>query len=221
MIAERWGIDRDAQELFALASHQNAAAAWEAGRFDSEVAPLHGVTRDEGFRAEASLERMAALDPLPDYDRLTAALCSQVSDGAAAVLVASERAVAEHGLTPLARIEAQAVVGVDPIIMLTGPIPATAAVLERAGITIDDVDLFEVNEAFAPVVLAWLAETGADPARVNVNGGAIALGHPLGATGAKLATTLVHELARREARRGLIAICEGGGTANAILIERA
>jgi acetyl-CoA C-acetyltransferase len=220
MLAERWGIEREAQERFALASHQKATAAWEAGRFDAEVSPVHGVTRDEGFRPNASLERMARLEPLPGYDRLTAAISSQVSDGAAALLVASERAVRAHGLTPLARIEAQTVVGVDPVIMLTGPIPATAAVLDRAGITIDDVDLFEVNEAFAPVVLAWQAETGADPGRTNVNGGAIALGHPLGATGAKLATTMVHELTRRKARRGLIAICEGGGMANAMLLER-
>jgi acetyl-CoA C-acetyltransferase len=220
MIAERWEFDRSVQEQFALRSHQRAAAAWEAGYFDEEVAPLNGVTRDEGVRADTTLERMAELETLPGYDRLTAAVASQVSDGAAALLVASERAVAEHGLEPLARIEALAVVGVDPVIMLTGPIPATERLLARAGIGIDAVDLFEVNEAFAPVVLAWLAETGADPQRTNVNGGAIALGHPLGATGAKLVTTLVHELARREAHRGLVAICEGGGTANGMLIQR-
>jgi acetyl-CoA C-acetyltransferase len=220
MIAERWGLERGVQEEFALRSHQRAAAAWEAGYFDAEVAPLHGVARDEGFRADTTLERMAALEPLPGYDRLTAAIASQVSDGAAAILVASEHAIVEHGLEPLARIEALAVVGVDPVIMLTGPIPATELVLARAGVEIDAVDLFEVNEAFAPVVLAWLSETGADRERTNVNGGAIALGHPLGATGAKLVTTLVHELARRKARRGLVTICEGGGTANAILINR-
>jgi acetyl-CoA C-acetyltransferase len=220
MIAERWGFDRGSLERFALSSHQRAAAAWDAGYFDAEVAPLHGVTRDEGIRPDTTLERMAALEALPGYAPLTAAVASQVSDGAAALLVASERAVAEHGLTPLARVEAVAVVGVDPVIMLTGPIAATERILARSGIGINDVDLFEVNEAFAPVVLAWLADTGADPERTNVNGGAIALGHPLGATGAKLVTTLVHELARRDARRGLVAICEGGGTANAMLLER-
>jgi acetyl-CoA acetyltransferase family protein len=146
-------------------------------------------------------------------------VASQISDGAAAVLVASERAVNEHGLAPMARVVSMSVVGVDPVIMLTGPIPATEKALARAGVTIDEVDLFEVNEAFAPVVLAWMADTGASPDRTNVNGGAIALGHPLGATGAKLVTTLVHELRRREARYGLVAICEGGGTANATLLE--
>jgi acetyl-CoA C-acetyltransferase len=220
MIAERWDLEREALERFALRSHQRAAAAWAAGHFDAEVAPLHGVERDEGFRADTTLEKMASLPALPDYDRLTAAVASQVSDGAAAVLVASEQAVARHGLTPLARIVSLAVVGVDPVIMLTGPIPATGEVLRRAGLQLGDIDLFEVNEAFAPVVLAWLAETGADPERTNVNGGAIALGHPLGATGAKLVTSLVHELNRREAQRGLVAICEGGGTANAMIVER-
>jgi acetyl-CoA C-acetyltransferase len=221
MIAERWDLEREALERFALSSHQRAAAAWEAGHFDAEVAPLHGVERDEGFRADTTLEKMASLPALPDYDRLTAAVASQVSDGAAALLVASEAAVARHGLVPLARIVSLAVVGVDPVIMLTGPIPATGEVLRRAGLQLGDIDLFEVNEAFAPVVLAWLAETGADPESTNVNGGAIALGHPLGATGAKLVTSLVHELNRRQAQRGLVAICEGGGTANAMIVERA
>jgi acetyl-CoA C-acetyltransferase len=220
MIAEKWNIERDAMERFALRSHQRAAAAWEAGHFDSEVTPLYGVSRDEGFRPDTSLERMAALDALPGYDRLTAAVASQVSDGAAALLVASERAVNEHNLTPLARVAALAVVGVDPVIMLTGPIPVTQRLLSGAGIGVDDVDLFEVNEAFASVVLAWQAEIGADPERTNVNGGAIALGHPLGATGAKLTATIINELERRKAKRGLVAICEGGGTANGILLER-
>jgi acetyl-CoA C-acetyltransferase len=220
MIAEQWDITREQLEEFALTSHQRAGAAWDDGRFDGEVAPLAGVTRDEGMRPDSSLEKMAQLKTLPGFDRLTAAVASQISDGAAAVMIASEQAVQQHGLQPLARIVSMSVVGVDPVIMLTGPIPATRKVLERAGVAIDDVDLFEVNEAFAPVVLAWMKETGAPHERTNVNGGAIALGHPLGATGAKLMTTLVHELARREARYGVVAICEGGGTANATLIER-
>ncbi len=219
MIAERWQLDRSQLEEFALRSHQRAARAWEEGRFDAEVAPVNGVGRDEGFRADTTLEKMAQLKPLPGFPLLTAAVASQISDGAAAVLVASERAVNEHGLAPVARVVSMSVVGVDPVIMLTGPIPATEKALARAGVTIDEVDLFEVNEAFAPVVLAWMADTGASPDRTNVNGGAIALGHPLGATGAKLVTTLVHELRRREARYGLVAICEGGGTANATLLE--
>jgi acetyl-CoA C-acetyltransferase len=219
MIAERWQLERSQLEEFALRSHQRAARAWEEGRFDAEVAPVNGVGRDEGFRADTTLEKMAQLKPLPGFPLLTAAVASQISDGAAAVLVASERAVNEHGLAPVARVVSMSVVGVDPVIMLTGPIPATRKALARAGVTIDEVDLFEVNEAFAPVVLAWMADTGASPDRTNVNGGAIALGHPLGATGAKLVTTLVHELRRREARYGLVAICEGGGTANATLLE--
>jgi acetyl-CoA C-acetyltransferase len=220
LIAERWGFERDELERLALASHMRAAAAWAAGRFDAEVSPIAGVERDEGFRADTTLEKMASLPTLPGYDRLTAAVASQVSDGAAALLVASERAIGEHGLTPLARVVSLAVVGVDPVTMLTGPIPATEQVLRRAGLDQAGVDLFEVNEAFAPVVLAWLADIGADPDRTNVNGGAIALGHPLGATGAKLVTSLVHELRRSGGRYGLVAICEGGGTANAMLIER-
>ena len=221
MIAEQWNLSREDLERFALRSHQLAAAAWDAGYFDAEVAPLNGVTRDEGVRPDTTLEKMATLESLPGFTRLTAAVASQISDGAAAVLVASEAAVNEYDLTPLARVSSLAVVGVDPVIMLTGPIPATQQALRRAGVNVDDVDLFEVNEAFAPVVLAWLADTGAELERTNVNGGAIALGHPLGATGAKLVTTLVHELQRRKARRGLVTICEGGGTANAMLIERA
>jgi acetyl-CoA C-acetyltransferase len=219
LIAERWGIERAQLEEFALNSHRRAAAAWEEGRFDAEVAPVGEVTRDEGVRADTTLEKMASLKSLPGFDRLTAAVASQISDGAAGVMIASEAAVKEHGLEPLARIVSMSVVGVDPVIMLTGPIPATEHVLKRAGVKVDDVDLFEVNEAFAPVVLAWIADIGASYDRTNVNGGAIALGHPLGATGAKLMTTLVHELRRREGRYGVVAICEGGGTANATLIE--
>jgi acetyl-CoA C-acetyltransferase len=219
MVAERWGLERSELEQFALTSHQRAARAWDEGRFDAEVAPLGGIERDEGIRADSTLEKMAALPALPGFPRLTAAVASQISDGAAAVMIASEGAVEEHGLTPLARIVGMSVVGVDPVIMLTGPIPATEKVLARSGLTVDDVDLFEVNEAFAPVVLAWMADTGAGHDRTNVNGGAIALGHPLGATGAKLVTTLVHELRRQAGRYGVVAICEGGGTANATLIE--
>jgi acetyl-CoA C-acetyltransferase len=219
MVAEQWDIERSQLEEFALTSHQRAGAAWEAGYFDAEVAPVNGITRDEGVRADATLEKMAQLKPLPGFSRLTAAVASQISDGAAAVMIASEAAVKEHGLEPLARVVGMSVVGVDPVIMLTGPIPATQKVLERAGLHIDDIDLFEVNEAFAPVVLAWMADTGASHDRTNVNGGAIALGHPLGATGAKLVTTLVHELRRRQGRYGVVAICEGGGTANATLVE--
>jgi acetyl-CoA C-acetyltransferase len=220
LIAEQWGFVREDLEKFALQSHLRAAEAWSEGRFEAELAPIAGVVRDEGFRADTTLEKMASLQALPGYDRLTAAVASQVSDGSAAVLVATERAVAEHSLTPIARFVSLAVVGVDPVTMLTGPIPATRRVLERAGLRQDDVGLFEVNEAFAPVVLAWLADIGADPDRTNVNGGAIALGHPLGATGAKLVTSLVHEMQRRQEKYGLVAICEGGGTANAALFER-
>jgi acetyl-CoA C-acetyltransferase len=219
MVAEQWNLEREDLERFAYESHQRAASAWDAGHFKHEVAPLAGVERDEGIRADSTLEKMASLPALPGFPRLTAAVASQISDGAAAVMVASARAVEQYALTPLARFAGLSVVGVDPVIMLTGPIPATRKVLERAGLTIDDIDLFEVNEAFAPVVLAWLADTGADPDRTNVNGGAIALGHPLGATGAKLMTTLVHELRRRGGRYGLVTVCEGGGTANATLIE--
>ncbi len=219
MVAEQWHLDRSELERYSLQSHQRAARAWDAGRFDAEVAPIAGVERDEGIRADSTLEKMASLPALPGFPRLTAALASQISDGAAAVMVASESAVKQHGLTPLARFVGLSVVGVDPVIMLTGPIPATQRVLERAGLAIDDIDLFEVNEAFAPVVLAWMAETGASHERTNVNGGAIALGHPLGATGAKLMTTLVHELRRSGGRYGLVTVCEGGGTANATLIE--
>lgn len=220
LMVERWGIEREEMERFALTSHQRAAQAWDDGRFTAEVSPVGGLDRDEGIRRDTTLEKMAQLSPLAGYPALTAAIASQISDGAAALMVASEAAVARHGLTPRARVHAMAVVGSDPQLMLTGPIPATSAVLERGGLPLDDIDVFEVNEAFAPVVLAWSRETGASLERTNVNGGAIALGHPLGATGAKLTTTLLHELERRKGRYGLVAICEGGGTANATIIER-
>jgi acetyl-CoA C-acetyltransferase len=220
LMADKWRLEREDLERFALTSHQRAAAAWDEGRFMSEVVPYDGVAQDEGFRRNASLEAMAQLKPLPGRARLTAAVASQISDAAAALLVASARAVREHGLTPRARVHAMSVVGADPVMMLGGPIPATRKVLDRAGLQIDDIDRFEVNEAFAPVVLAWAAETGAPLERTNVNGGAIALGHPLGATGARLMTTLLCELERSGGRYGLQTMCEGGGTANATIIER-
>jgi len=201
-------------------SHQRAASAIEQGLFEAEIAPYGDVTTDEGPRPSTTLEKMAQLTPIMAGGRLTAAVASQISDGAAVVLVASERAIAEHGLTPLARIHTMAVVGSDPELMLTGPIPATERVLDRAGVKLDEVDSIEINEAFASVVLAWQRETGADLDRVNPLGGAIALGHPLGATGARLLTTLVHQLNRTKARYGLQLMCEGGGMANATLVQR-
>ena len=220
LICEKWGLKRQQLEEYALASHQRAAAAIDEGRFDREVAPVGGVGRDEGPRRDTSLEKMAGLDPLREGWELTAAVASQISDGAAALLLASEEAVRRHGLTPRARVHAMTVVGGDPVFMLTAPIPATERVLSRAGMAVGDIDLFEVNEAFAPVPLAWAADTGATLDKTNVNGGAIALGHPLGATGAKLMTTLLHELERTGGRYGLQTMCEGGGQANATIIER-
>ncbi|ARF59059.1 acetyl-CoA C-acetyltransferase [Streptomyces gilvosporeus] len=220
LIATTWGIGRREMEEFALRSHQRAVRAMDEGRFAREIVPYGDVTADEGPRRTTSLEKMAALAPLVEGGRLTAAVSSQVSDGAAAMLLASERALADHGLTPRARIHHLSVRGEDPIRMLSAPIPATAHALKKAGMTLDDIDLVEINEAFAPVVLAWLKETGADPEKVNVNGGAIALGHPLGATGARLMTTLLHELERTGGRFGLQTMCEGGGQANVTIIER-
>ncbi|WP_127356669.1 acetyl-CoA C-acetyltransferase [Actinacidiphila soli] len=220
LIAEKWGITREAMEAFAYRSHQRAVHAIDEGRFDRELAPYGDVSTDEGPRRDTSLEKMAGLKPLVEGGRLTAALSSQVSDGASAMLIASERAVREHGLTPRARVHHLSVRGEDPIRMLSAPIPATAYALKKSGMSIGDIDLVEINEAFAPVVLAWLKDTGADPDRVNVNGGAIALGHPLGATGVKLMTTLLHELERTGGRYGLQTMCEGGGQANVTIIER-
>jgi acetyl-CoA C-acetyltransferase len=220
LIATRWDITREEMERFALRSHQRAAAAIDGGRFAREVVPVAGLDQDEGPRRDTSLERMAKLKPLREDGRITAALASQISDGASAVLVASARAVAEHHLTPRARVHHLSARGADPVYMLTAPISATRHALARAGMTIEDIDLFEVNEAFASVVLAWAAETGADLDRVNVNGGAIALGHPIGATGTKLCTTLLHELERSGGRFGLQTMCEGGGQANVTIIER-
>ncbi|MFD5403029.1 acetyl-CoA C-acetyltransferase [Streptomyces griseorubiginosus] len=219
-IAGKWGISRQDMEEFALRSHQRALRAIDQGRFDRELVPYGAVSTDEGPRRDTSMEKMAGLKPVMEGGRITAAVSSQVSDGASAILLASERAVREHGLTPRARVHHLSVRGEDPIRMLTAPIPATAYALKKAGMTIDDIDLVEINEAFASVVLAWLKETGADPEKVNVNGGAIALGHPLGATGAKLMVTLLHELERTGGRFGLQTMCEGGGQANVTIIER-
>ncbi|MFG3493574.1 acetyl-CoA C-acetyltransferase [Streptomyces sp. NPDC047928] len=220
LIARDWGITRRDQEEYALTSHQRAIRATDEGRFAREIVPYGDVTADEGPRRDTDLGRMAALRPVLDGGTITAACSSQVSDGAAAMLLASERAVTAHGLTPRARVHHLSARGEDPIRMLSAPIPATAHALRKTGTTIDDIDLVEINEAFAPVVLAWLKETGADPARVNVNGGAIALGHPLGATGVRLMTTLLHELERTGGRFGLQTMCEGGGQANVTIIER-
>jgi acetyl-CoA C-acetyltransferase len=219
LIAEKWGISREEMERYALASHQRALHAIENGDFTQEIAPYKDVSRDEGPRADTTLEKMAGLKPLRAGGRITAALASQISDGAAALLIASERAVKEHALTPRARIRHLSARGDDPVLMLTAPIPATAHALNRAGLTIDDIDLVEINEAFASVVLAWQRETGADLATVNVAGGAIALCHPLGATGARLLTTLLHALDRTGGRRGLLTMCEGGGQANVTIVE--
>jgi acetyl-CoA C-acetyltransferase len=220
MIAEKWDVSRGDMEAFALESHRRAITAIDEGRFEREILPYREVTTDEGPRRDTSLERMATLPPLVDSGRLTAAVSSQISDAAAAMLVVSERALDVHKLTPRARIHHLSVRGADPIFMLTAPIPATAYALERVGMSLDDIDLVEINEAFASVVLAWQKETGADLAKVNVNGGAIALGHPLGATGARLMTTLLSELERTGGRWGLQTMCEGGGQANVTILER-
>jgi acetyl-CoA C-acetyltransferase len=220
MIAAKWGIGREEMERFALASHRRAVAASDAGAFDAEIIPYGEVTADECPRRDTSAAKMAALKPLRDGGVITAALASQIADAAAALLIASPRAVREHGLRPLARIRHLSARGDDPVLMLTAPIAATRHALRRAGMTLDQIDLIEINEAFASVVLAWQRETGADPDRVNVCGGAIALGHPLGATGARLLTTLLHSLVRTAGRYGLLTMCEGGGQANVTIIER-
>lgn len=219
MIAEKWSISRQLMEEFALSSHTRARAAIHEGRFDREIVAVDGHTVDEGPRS-TSLEKMASLPSLVPDGRLTAALASQISDGASSALLVSESAVRRYGLTPRARVHHLSARGSDPIYMLSAPIPATKHALKRAGLSIEDIDVIEINEAFAPVVLAWIQELGADPAKVNVNGGAIALGHPLGATGTKLFATLLCELERTQGRYGLQTICEGGGTANVTIIER-
>jgi acetyl-CoA C-acetyltransferase len=229
LLAEKYQITRHDLDSFAVLSHHRAAAATEAGHFKKEIVPLNIKledgsddvhVNDEGIRAGASLEGLQALNTLREGGVITAGSASQISDGAAAIMVANEAAVKAYNLPVRAKIHSLAVVGSDPVIMLEGPIPATQKVLEKAGLKIEDIDLYEVNEAFGSVPLAWAKAVNADLDKLNVNGGAQALGHPLGATGAKLMTTLVHELERRQARYGLIAICEGGGTANAMIIER-
>jgi acetyl-CoA C-acetyltransferase len=220
LICEKWGLKRLQLEEFALESHTRALRAIDEGRFDSQITPIAGVTTDEGPRRDTSLEKMAGLKPLREGWELTAATASQISDGAAALLIASPEAVRRHGFTPRARIQALAVTGADPVFMLTGPIPATEQVLAKGNLAVGDIDVFEVNEAFAPVLLAWSADTGASLEKANPNGGAIALGHPLGATGAILMTKLLHELERSGGRYGLQTMCEGGGQANATIIER-
>jgi acetyl-CoA C-acetyltransferase len=220
LVCEKWGLKRAQLEEFSLESHARAIRAIDEGRFDREITSVEGITTDEGPRRDTSPEKMAELKPLRDGWELTAATASQISDGAAALLIASPAAVERHGLTPRARIHALTVTGADPVYMLTGPIPATEQVLARGNLTIDDIDVFEVNEAFAPVLLAWSADTGASLEKTNPNGGAIALGHPLGATGAVLMTKLLHELERTGGRYGLQTMCEGGGQANATIIER-
>ncbi|HYZ97930.1 MAG TPA: acetyl-CoA C-acetyltransferase [Acidimicrobiales bacterium] len=219
MIATKWDISRGDMEAFAVESHTRALRARAEGRFDAEIVPLGECRADEGPR-EPDWDKIRSLPPLTAGGRVTAACSSQISDASAALLVVNERALADHGLTPRARIHHLSVRADDPVWMLTAPIPATAYALERTGMRLDDIDLVEINEAFASVVIAWLREVGADPARVNVNGGAIALGHPLGATGARLMTTLLHELERRDGRWGLQTMCEGGGQANVTIIER-
>ena len=219
MIADKWDISREDMERFALASHQRAFEAIRAGHFGNEIIAVDGFAVDETPR-ETTLEKMAGLPTLSEGGRMTAAVASQISDGASAVLLASAQAVKDHDLTPRARIHHISCRGADPVFMLTGPIPATRYALGKTGLSIDDIDVVEINEAFAPVVLAWIKETGADPARVNPNGGAIALGHPLGATGAKLFATMLNELERTGGRYGLQTMCEGGGTANVTIIER-
>jgi acetyl-CoA C-acetyltransferase len=219
MIAEKWGITREAMEDFAVESHRRALRAAAEGRFEREIVPLAGITADEGPR-EPDLAKIRSLRPLSEGGRLTAAVSSQISDAASGMLIMSEQAVERYGLRPRARIHHISCRGADPIYMLTAPIPATAYALDKAGMTLDQIDLVEINEAFASVVLAWQQESGADLAKVNVNGGAIALGHPLGATGTRLMTTLLCELERTGGRYGLQTMCEGGGQANVTIIER-
>jgi acetyl-CoA acyltransferase len=225
MIAERWSLTREYLDDLAVASHARAAAATEDGLFEDEIVPVEGrngkVVADQGIRPGTSRDTLAGLPtPFREGGVVTAGNASQISDGAAAVMVTTSEVAAEVGLRPLARVHTVALAGVDPVIMLTGPIPATQRALQRSGLGIDDIDLFEVNEAFASVLGAWYAETGADPARTNTLGGAIALGHPLGASGARLMTTLVHQLRRTGGRFGLQTMCEGGGMANATVLER-
>jgi acetyl-CoA C-acetyltransferase len=220
LIAEKWNISRREMEEFALVSNQRAIAAIDGGVFDSEIVAVGDLRRDETPRRGTSLEKMAALKTVRDGGRITAAVSSQIADGAAALLIASENAVQRFNLKPRARIHHLTVRGDDPVFMLTGPIAATRDALRKTGMSLGDIDLIEINEAFASVVLAWKKELDVDMSKVNVNGGAIALGHALGSTGARLMTTLLYELERRNARYGLQTMCEGGGLANVTIIER-
>ena len=219
MIAEKWDISRDDMETLALDSHGRAIRATEEGRFKDEIIPIAGVEHDEGMRS-STREKLQSLQPLVEGGRLTAALASQISDGASAILVASEKAVKEHDLKPRARVHHISVLADDPIYMLSAPIPATRRALERTGLSKDDIDLVEINEAFASVVGAWQKELDWDMSKVNVNGGAMALGHPIGATGGRLMTTLLNELERTGGKYGLQTMCEGGGQANVTILER-
>lgn len=219
LMAQKWGFSRSELEDFALDSHAKALAAQRGGRFEREIMPLGGLAADEGPR-DSDRDKMRALPTIIESGRHTAATASQMSDGAAVLLIASEHAVSRYGLTPRARIHHISARADDPIMMLSAPITATRHALRKTGMTLDEMDLIEINEAFAAVVLAWQRETDADMTKVNVNGGAIALGHPIGATGARLMTTMLHELERRDARWGLQTMCEGGGQANVTIIER-
>ena len=219
MIAEKWEISREDMEIFALESNERALRAIEEGRFTREIVPVGEFKNDETPR-ESSLQKMATLKPLMEGGRLTAAVSSQIADASAAMLIVSEEALKRHGLTPRARIHHLSVRGADPVWMLTAPIPATAFAFEKTGLSANDIDVVEINEAFASVVLAWQKEGDWDLSKVNINGGAIALGHPLGATGCRLMTTLLHELERIEGRYGLQTMCEGGGQANVTILER-
>lgn len=229
MMARKYGFDRAALDAYALESHHRAAAATQAGKFDAEIVPLEVETADgeklvhkvdEGIRFDATLEKIASVKLLTEGGVISAANASQICDGAAALLIVNERGLKTHGLTPLARVHEMTVLGHDPVIMLEAPIPATERALARAGMTLGEIDLYEVNEAFAPVPLAWAKALGADPARLNVHGGAISLGHPLGGSGAKLMATLVSALHDRGARYGLQTMCEAGGMANVTIVER-
>ncbi len=227
MIARNYGFDRETLDRFALESHRRAAVATRAGAFETEILPVPVETsdgirphvQDEGIRYDATLESIGSVKLLQEGGVISAANASQICDGASGALIVSERALKTHNLTPIARIHAMTVTAGDPVIMLEEPIRATRRALEQAGMTIGDIDIYEVNEAFAPIPLAWLQAIGGDPAKLNVNGGAIALGHPLGATGAKLMATLIHALRARRLRFGLQTMCEGGGTANVTIVE--
>ena len=219
MMVDKWDLSREEMEAFAVESHERALRAQAEGRFDNEIVPIEGVERDEGPR-EPDLDKIRSLPTLTPEGKITAAVASQISDGSAAMLIMNERAVDEHGVTPRARIHHLSVWADDPIMMLSAPIPATQRALAKTGMTASDIDLVEINEAFAPVPMAWLRETDFEHEQINVNGGAIALGHPLGCTGARLMITLLNELERTGGRYGLQTMCEGGGQANVTIIER-